>query len=171
MSSYALTEPVVNALVARLQDQQLNEEIADIAANVARKDESASLVPIPADRVLDFVPAPSFLTDFPTIGIQDAATIAEDDTGHSVTGRHTMGIVVFCSDPDQHILAWQLRRYMQAITRIVLAERTLGTENPLAAWGTGFDRISWGPTLESIASPQTWMSFAMLQIWAKREEL
>lgn len=169
---YALTEPVVYALLARLQDPaQLNVEIANIAAGVSRQDESNSLQPIPAVQIFDFVPPPSYLTAFPTIGIQDAATVAEDDTGQSMTGRHSMGIVVFCSDPDQHILAWQLRRYIQAITRVALATRTLGEESPLAAWGVGFERISWGPTLESVATPTTWMSFAMLQIWARREEL
>jgi hypothetical protein len=169
---YALTEPVVAALLARLQDPgQLNAEIANIAQAVTRQDEAASLVPVPAEQIFDFIPPPSYLTSFPAIGIQDTRTVAEDDTGHSMTGKHTMGIVVFCSDPDQHLLAWQLRRYMQAIVRTVLNGRNLGAESPLAAWGTGFDRIAWGPTLESTATPTTWMSFAMLQIWARREEL
>lgn len=169
---YALTEPVVYALLARLQDPaQLNAEIANIAAAVTREDEAKSLIPIPPAQIFDFIPPPSYLTAFPTIGIQDTATVAEDDTGVTVTGRHSMGVVVFCSDPDQHILAWQLRRYVQAVTRVVLAGRTLGSESPLAAWGVGFERISWGPTLESVATPTTWMSFAMVQIWARRDEL
>jgi hypothetical protein len=169
---FQLTEPIVYALLARLQDPaQLNAEIANIAAGTTRQDEANSLVPIPPVQVLDFIPPPSYLTDFPTVGIQDTTTVLEDDTGHSATGRHTMGIVVFCSDPDQHILAWQLRRYVQAITRVVLAGRNLGGEAGLAAWGTGMSRVAWGPTLESTATPTTWMSWAMLQIWAKREEL
>jgi hypothetical protein len=169
---YQLTEPVVYALLQRLQDPaQLNEEIASIAAGLTRQDEAASLKPVLPAQVFDFVPPPSYLTEFPTVGIQDTATLAEDDTGSTMTGRHSMGIVVFCSDPDQHLLAWQLRRYIQAITRTVLRDRTLGMESPLAAWGVGFERVSWGPTLESVATPTTWMSFAMLQIWARREEL
>lgn len=169
---YELTEPIVYALLARLQDPgQLNAELANIQQNVVRADEAKSLVPVNPEQVFDFIPPPSYLTTFPSIGIQDTASLTEDDTGHSATGKHTMGIVVFCSDPDQHILAWQLRRYMQAITRTVLAGRNLGSEPSLAAWATGFDRIAWGPTLESTASPTTWMSFAMLQIWARREEL
>jgi hypothetical protein len=169
---YALTEPIVYALLARLQDPaKLNLEIANIAEGVVNQSESNSLVSVPPAQIFDFVPPPSYLTAFPTIGIQDTATLGEDDTGVSLTGRHSMGVVVFCSDPDQHILAWQLRRYLQAITRVVLAGRTLGAEDPLAAWGVGFERISWGPTLESVATPQTWMSFAMLQIWCRREEL
>lgn len=172
-NQYALTEPVVKALLARLQDPlQLNAEITNIAAGVTRADEKASLVPVEAAQIFDFVPPPSFLTAFPTIGIQDTATLGEDDTGSTMTGKHSMGIVIFCSDPDQHILAWELRRYLQAITRVVLANRTLGTESPLAAWGTGFLGIDWGPTLASTAGkPVTWMSFAMLRIWARREEL
>lgn len=169
---YLLTEPLVYALLARLQDPaQLNEEIATIAAGVSRQDESNSLVAIPPAQIFDFVPPPSYLTAFPSIGIQDTSTLAEDDTGVTLTGRHSMGIVVFCSDPDQHLLAWQLRRYLQAITRVALAGRTLGSEGALAAWGVGFERISWGPTLESVSTPLTWMSFAMLQIWCRRDEL
>lgn len=158
--------------MARLQDPaQLNAEIAAIAAGVTRADEKASLIAIEAAQVFDFVPPPTFLTAFPTVGIEDAASLLEDDTGSAATGKHTMGVVCFCSDPDQHILAWQLRRYMQAITRVVLAGRTLGVESPLAAWGTGMVGVSWGPTLASTATPQTWMSWAMLQIWCRREEL
>lgn len=169
---YELNEPVVVALLARLQDPALlNVEIAAIAAGCTRQDEADSLGPVAPAQVLDFVPPPSYLVDFPTIGIQDTSTMGEDDTGSSMTGRHLMGVVVFCSDPDQHILAWQLRRYLQAITRVCLAGRTLGSTSPMAAWGTGFAGIDWGPTLASTSKPETWMSFAMFKMWARREEL
>lgn len=170
--NYALTEPAVLALLARLEDPaQLNAEIASIAAAVGPTDEAQSLVPIPPAQIFDFVPPPSYLTDFPTIGIQDMGSRLEDDTGHSATGRHTFGIVIFCSSPDQHLLAWMLRRYAQAVTRVILANRTLGSTSPLAAWGTGLEGIAWGPTLSSQATPTTWMSFCVVEIWAKREEL
>lgn len=171
-NQYALTEPGIVALLARLQDPaQLNAEIANIAAGVTRTDEAQSLVPIPAAQIFDFVPPPSFLTDFPAIGLQDASTIGEDDTGFSMTGKHVFGAVIFCSHPDQHILAWMIRRYAQAVTRVLLAGRTLGTSAPLAAWGTGFQGIAWGPTLSSVATPTTWMTWCVVSIWAKREEI
>lgn len=169
---YELTEPIVYALLERLQDPaQLNVQVAQIAESLARQDEAASLVPVTPAQIFDFVPPPSYLTAFPSIGIEDATSLLEDDTGSTATGKHSMGIVVFCSDPDQHLLAWQLRRYLQAVTRVVLAGRTLGSENGLAAWGTGLQRIAWGPTLESVSTPRTWMSWALLQIWCRREEL
>lgn len=173
MSNYQLTEPIISALLTRLEDPaQLNVEIANIAAGVGAADQAASLVPVDPVNIFDFVPPPSFLTAFPSIGLQDMSSRFEDDTGFSATGRHTIGIVLFCSDPDQEILSWQMRRYLQAIARVVLAGRTLGTSSPLAAWGTGLDGIDWGPTLASSpGNPKTWMSWAVLRMWAKREEL
>jgi hypothetical protein len=168
-NQYALTEPGVKAILARLEDpNQLNAEIASIAAAVAGSDEAASLIPIPAANIWDFVPPPSYLTDFPTLGIQDMGTSLEDDTGSSATGRHVFGVVIFCSHPDHHILAWQLRRYAQAVTRVLLNQRALEGN---AAWGTGLDGVAWGPTLTSQAKPQTWMSWCVVQVWTRREEI
>ena len=88
-----------------------------------------------------------------------------------ISAQHSLGVVVFCSNPDQHILAWELRRYVQAIVRTCLNGRILGSGSSNGAWGTGFQRIAWGPTLESASKPQTWMSFALFTLWARREEL
>lgn len=171
-NQYALTEPGVHAILARLEDPaQLNVEIASIAAAIPAVDERASLVPIPPAQIYDFVPPPSFLTDFPTLGIQDMGSRLEDDTGSTATGRHMFGVVIFCSDPDQHLLVWQLRRYAQAVTRVLLAGRMLEGAPGAAAWGTGLDGIAWGPTLGSAAKPQTWMSWCVVQIWTRREEI
>lgn len=173
-NQYALTEPGVKAILARLEDPlQLNVEIANIAAGVSAADEKASLVPVPAANIWDFVPPPAYLTDFPTIGIQDMGSRIEDDTGSTATGRHSFGVVLFCSDPDQHILAWQLRRYSQAIVRVLLRGRAFDETTPpmQAGWGTGFESIAWGPTLGSTATPQTWMSWCVIGIWARREEI
>jgi hypothetical protein len=171
-NQYELTEPGVHAILARLEDPaQLNVEIAQIAASLTAADEQASLVPIPPAQIYDFVPPPSFLTDFPTIGIQDMGSRLEDDTGSSATGRHVFGVIIYCSDPDQHLLAWQLRRYAQAVTRVLLAGRSLPVGDPAAAWGTGFESMAWGPTLGSTAKPQTWMSWCVVAIWTRREEI
>jgi hypothetical protein len=170
-NQYALTEPGVQAILARLEDPaQLNVEIANIAAAVTVADQAASLVPIPPQNINDFVPPPSFLVDFPAIGIQDMGSTLEDDTGSSATGKHVFGVVIFCSSPDQELLAWMLRRYAQAVTRVLLAQRSF-PEAPGAAWGTGFHSIGWGPTLGSTAKPQTWMSWCVVAIWTRREEI
>lgn len=172
MSTFQLDEPVIQAILARLEDPaQLNAQVAQIAATVTDPDQAASLVPVDPANINDFVPPPSFLVAFPAIGLQDMGTRLEDDTGHSATGRHVVGVVIFCSDPNQEILAWQLRRYAQAVTRTILAGRTLNDTITGAAWGTGLDQIAWGPTLSSTATPQTWMSWCVVSIWARREEM
>lgn len=175
-NQYFLTEPVVKAILARLEDPaQLNTEIASIAAGVTATDEAQSLIPVQPANVWDFVPPLTFLTDFPTMGIQDMGTRLEDDTGHSATGRHVFGVVIFCSHPDQHILAWMLRRYAQAVTRVLLAGRGFAeaadAAGRAAAWATGLDSIAWGPTLGSTTTPKTWMSWCVVAIWTRREEL
>src|SRR5436305_12210095 len=125
-TNYALTAPALLALLARLKDpSQLNAQVADIASHVGPTDEAASLVAIDPLNIHDFVPPPSFLTAFPTLGIQDMGSRLEDDTGSSATGKHSFGIVIFCSDPDQRLLAWMLRRYAQAVVRTVIAGRVL----------------------------------------------
>lgn len=172
-NQYALTEPGVKAILARLEDPaQLNAEIANIAAGVAAADEAASLVPIPPANIQDFVPPPAYLVDFPALGIQDMGSDLEDDTGSSATGKHSFGVVIFCSDPDQHILAWQLRRYAQAVTRVLLAQRSF-PEASGAGWAIGAGRplVSWGPTLGSVATPKTWLSWCVVQVWTRREEI
>jgi hypothetical protein len=171
---YALNEPAILALVARLQDPaQLNAEVADIASKVAVADQAASLIPVDPALVYDFVPPPSFLTSFPAIGIQDLPSTLEDDTGSSATGKHELGIVIFYSNPDQRLLAWALRRYAQAVTRTAVNGRNLESDaqGRTGAWGTGFLRVAWGPTLSSKATPTTWLSFCVVQIWCRREEI
>lgn len=169
-----LTEPGVRAILARLQDPaQLNAEIAQIAAAVTAADEAASLVPIPAAQIHDFVPPPSMLTALPAIGIDHWGTQLEDDIGSSTAGRHIFGAVIYCSDPDQHLLAWQLRRYAQAVARVLLAGRSLPISSAVgaAAWGTGLDHVDWGPTLNAPERPGTWLSWCSVAIWTRRDEL
>ena len=171
-NQYLLTEPAVTAILERLEGaaSTLNAEIANVAAGVADPAQAASLVPIPPQNINDFVPPPSFLVDFPQLGIQDMGSRLEDDTGHSATGKHDFGVVIFCSDPNQEILAWQLRRYAQAVTRVLLDQRSF-PEAPGSAWATGLLGVAWGPTLSSTAKPTTWMSWCVVQIWTRREEI
>lgn len=170
-NQYLLTEPGIKAILARLVDPaQLNTEIAQIQATIADPGQKASLVPVPVGNVYDFVPPLSFLVDFPTLGIQDLGSRLEDDTGSSATGRHLFGVIIFCSNPDQELLVWMLRRYAQAVTRVLLAGRSF-PEAPGAGWGTGLQGVDWGPTLASKATPTVWMSWCVVQIWTRREEI
>lgn len=158
-----LNEPVIAALKARLVDN-LQAEIDNINSGVS---DGYELEPI--QQVLDFAPPPEYLTTFPTIGLTDGTSVFEDDTGFAVTGRHEVLIVVYQQNPEQASLAWQLRRYTQAVSRVALAQRNLGS----GAWGTGLVEIAPGPLLEN-SDPKAvakWMSYAGVRIWAKREEV
>lgn len=172
-NQYALTEPGVKAILARLEDPaQLNTEIANIAAAVTVADQAQSLVGVDPANIWDFVPPLSYLVAFPSIGIQDMGSSIEDDTGSSATGKHNFGLVIFCSHPDQEILVWMLRRYAQAVARVVLAGRAF-TEQMTAGWAIGPANpfVAWGPTLGSTTTPKTWMSWCVVQVWTRREEI
>lgn len=159
-----LNEPVIAAVYERLLGSDLTDAIDAINAEV----DDGIMVEVP-QQVLDYMPTPELLTEFPTIGIGDAPSTFEDDIGSSATGRHELLICVFCQNADQRALAWQLRRYAQAIVRTVLDGRNLGD----AAWGTGLVRVSPGPALADNPDPeavQDWMSWTGVQIWAKRDE-
>ncbi len=162
-----LNELPVRALKQRLE-ASLPAEIAAINATV-----TDGFVIAEPKQVLDYIPYPQVLTDYPTIGIGDGGSTFEDDEGFSATGRHELLIVCYLQHSDQRALAWQLRRYLQAITRVALAGRTLSDTLSGAAWGTGLVRISPGPTLGDSEDPElvrTWMSWAGVLIWAKRDE-
>lgn len=171
MADYELTTPVVEALVARLTDPGPNGLGAQLAAVAAQHPaEAAMLMPPASGRVLDHVPLPSEV-DPPTIGLQDAGSRLEDDTGSSSTGRHQLGVVVFLASPDQGVLARGMRLYLQAVARVVLRGRGLSDTVPGAAFGVGMERIDWGPTLgDSAEDPREFLTWAVLTIWARREE-
>ncbi len=168
MADWGLNEPVITALVARLA-ANLPVELAAIRATLTA-DEAAAL-PDP-QQVLDFAPPPGYLAGgLPAVGITDAITAAKDDTGSSVTGRHEIGIVVYFADPDQRLLAWGLRRYQQAVCRVALAGRGLGSGSVDGAYATGLARILPGQTLQDEDDPRVFTSWSTVVIWAEREEL
>lgn len=159
--AYELNEPVVAALKARLEE----EMTATIAAiNEAATDGFQLSAP---SQVLDYIPPPSDLLEPPVIGIGDAPSRFEDDIGSSATGRHELLIVAYDQSDEQRALAWKLRRWSQAIARISLSTRKLGS----AAWGTGLVGIRPGPTLvDNPEKPRDWFSWVGVTIWAKTEE-
>lgn len=153
MSPVELNEPVVRAVQGMLAD-----ELPDICSDLD--------LPAPV-AVETFVPPLALLLDFPTLGIGDAPTRFEDDQGFSATGRHELMIVAFLADQDQEALAWNLRRYGQAIVR------TLRTDLQLrgSAFGSGLVGVDPGPTLaDKPENPQTFTSWTGVRFWAKRDE-
>ena len=144
MAFYKLSEPLVTALAARLR--------TDLPAKVAEINAAATdgiVLPIPAAaNIYDFPPQGELLTDFPVFGVQDFPSTFDDDIG-----------------ADQHTLAMSLRRYCQAVTTVALDTRKLGD-----AWGTLLKRVYPGPTIDAEENPRTWVSFAVVEISARRSE-
>lgn len=153
MAFFELQAPLVTALQARLADD-LPAKIDEVNALVT----DDTTIDYPA-QVLDYVPLPAQLTEFPTVAIGDLPSTFQDDIGSSVTGVHGLSIVVFLVHQDQRTLAWQLRRYLQAVTTVALAGRQLGD-----AMGTTLRRITPGPTLDAVESPRAWLTWASVDI-------
>lgn len=163
MTDFLLNEPLVTALRARLASD-LAAQIAVVNARVT----DGFTISAPGT-ILDYVPSADEAAGMSgtgtVLGIGDLPATFEDDTGFSVTGRHALNIVAFAFNADQRALAWQLRRYTQAITTVALATRRLGD-----AWGVGLGRVIPGPTLDVTESPRTWMSWSGVEIRAQRSE-
>ena len=155
-----LNEPVIAALRDRLEDD-LPAAITSLNASVT----DGFTISNPVN-VYDFIPPVALLLDFPTVGIGDAPSTFEDDQGFSMTGRHRLLICAYLSDPDQRALAWKLRRYSQAIVRVLRSDQQIGP-----GWGSGVERIDPGPTLtDNPEAPQTFTSWVGVAIWVKTDE-
>lgn len=116
--------------------------------------------------VLDYVPTPKILTDFPTVALQDGPTEMEDDTGEGGTAVCRFNLVVFHMHADQRQLAIGLRRYLQAVTSVAIEGRAVG---PI--WGMTFDGLIPGPTLGRGEEPREWMSYAGIALRCMAETL
>lgn len=159
--SYLLNEPLITALVARLQTEL---PPAVQAINDQGRDDVVLRVPLP-ERILDYVPSPELIVDTPTLGIQELPSTVTDDIGSSFTGVHQLAVVVFYTETELRRLAWSLRRYMQAITTVALEGRQIGD-----AWGVVFKGTVPGRTLERPENPDTFLSWAAVRLEARREE-
>lgn len=148
-----LNEPIVRAVQEMLSDQ-----LPDLA------DELDIRPPVAVEA---FIPPPALLLDFPTIGIGDGDTRFEDDEGFSATGKHELLIVIYLQNADQEALVWELRRYAQAVVRVLRSDLKLGG----AAWGSGLVGVRPGPTLaDDPDNPRTFTSWTGVRFWAKKDE-
>jgi hypothetical protein len=147
-----LNEPIISAVKATLE--------TDLPAQLTAIDTG---LPTPVN-VYDYLPPVVMITDYPTIGIGDGPTTIEDDIASSWTEQHTLLIVAHLQDPDPDALSWMLRRYTQAMLRVISADRTLdGT-----AFGSGGYRTEPGPMLaDDPEKPQLFMSWTGFSFWAK----
>jgi hypothetical protein len=154
-------EPVVDAIVARLQ-ADLTTAIAQINAADTK---GVVLDDVPDAQILDYVPTPTLLVNFPTIGVQDGLDELHDDTGTGGTGHYNFTVCCFVVDADQRRLAIKLRRYARAIKSVILQGRSLDP-----AWGLLDGGILPGPTLGRGENPQDWMSYVGYAFSARAEE-
>ena len=155
-------EPAVLALRDRLSSG-LATAIATI--NAAATD--GVVVPDPA-AVLDYMPAPGELVQFPTVGIEHAGGRWEDDTGWEATGVYDLVVVAFVQDADQQTLARFVRRYHLAVCRTVFTNtRNLGSGDGIP-WSVQIVGFDFGPsTSTKVLSDEppytywTWVAVAM----------
>lgn len=156
-----LQEPVVTAVIARLQTQ-LPAIIADINSSIT----DGYLLPTDTSRILDYIPPVADMYTMPVIGISDGEMHFEDDTGWGATGVFDLSIVVFIQNADQRALAWQLRRYAQALVQALRTPTNAIGEG----WGVVIKGIRPGPTLGRDENPRQWMSTVAVTITVKSEQ-
>jgi hypothetical protein len=156
-----LVEPVVAALRARLE-QDLP---AEIDAQNAEIQDGYELDYPGEGCVLDFVPPPTQLWSFPTVGIQLGPSRFEDDNAFTATGVYNLTVVCFVQASEQQALARLIMRYARCITRVALRDRTLPP-----AWGTTLVQVDWGPTMTDTENPRSYLSWFGVTIQAKAEE-
>lgn len=155
-------EPIIDALIARFQ---ANLPAAIAQAN-AEDTKGVTLADFDQTRgILDYIPAPSELTVFPTLGVQDGPSILSDDVGWSATGNHRLVVVVFMQEPDQRTMAIKLRRYTRCIRSVALAGRSLPP-----AWGVVDAGTKPGPTIGSDEGPRQWLSFTATALDFRSEQ-
>jgi hypothetical protein len=179
LSSFNMTEPLVEAMVGLLQ-ANLNTNIDSLNAAYA----DAYTLPHAA-QILPFVPIPSTLeSGIPAVGVQELGSTFNDDIIVSAHATHTYAVVAICQAVDQQTLATQLRRMTQAILYTVQQDRKLGTGagtgtamEAAGAWNVSFIRYEPGPLLGDLdpidpdAPPRSYLSWAAVVMESKRGEI
>jgi hypothetical protein len=157
-----LNETIVPAIQARLT-ANLPAIVTDINTN-----NTSPTYPIDQiAQVLDYIPPVSDLFQFPTIGISDGPIDLEDDVGFGATGVHEFSCVLFVQNADQRTLAWQLRRYAQAIIRALRAPTNFNLGD---GWGMYRFHVRPGPTLGRQSTPGQFVSTLGVSFFVKSEQ-
>lgn len=165
MAYALLNEPAINAMYSRLTTN-LNPTIDAINAYVAANPSVPQYaIPYPA-QVLDAPPVVGQLTQFPTIAIADGDQEYMDDVGWSTTTAMDLYIVAYLSNVDPKALAWQLRRYAQALVTTAIATRDIDS----GAWGAGLKKVIPGQRFKPNPGKPEIVSWISVCIWAKNED-
>lgn len=155
-----LNEEVVNTLRDRLE--------ADLPAVITEINSSQTdpAYPMPAPAyVLDHIPLVSEMNAFPVVGISDGDIHFEDDVGWGATGLMDITVVAFVQSPNHQEMVWWLRRYGQALVRVMMDTRRI---NP--AWSVVLKNVRPGPTLGRDENPRQWLSTTSVTITVKVEQ-
>lgn len=171
-----LNEPVITALVRLLENglaaqvEAINTELTD------------PFLLDPPVAILDYMPFSVTLEQgMPVIGVQDLSSTFENDLVHSMEATHSVGVVTVIQTSDHQTLAWQLRRYNQAIARTIQADRMLGPAGILASEAlvmyTRFAGVEPGPLLGDRdpdspgEPPSSYRSWTWFLLDCRRQEL
>lgn len=157
--SIQLVEPIINALVLRLQ-----EDLPGVIDMVNAESDGEVTISVADLKILDYIPTPSELNHFPTVAVAEGAAGFEDDVGYGATGVYDLNIMLFCLNADQRRLNLELRRLRRAVTIATLRDRQFGP-----AWGVTLIGFAPGPTLGR-GDPKDWMSYTTVSIRCKSEE-
>lgn len=166
--NFSLNESIIAGLVAQL-NAQMPTAIATVNADV---EETFQIIG-PAE-LYAYMPLLTTVSSrgFPAIAIEDLGSTIEDDLVSSVTGRHRIAVVGLVASQDPEVLAWQLRRYQQAIMLAIQFDRTLGG----ACWTTTFLGVAPGPFLAPAERPDqdyssSFVSWVAIEIECVRSEV
>jgi hypothetical protein len=165
-TTYLLAEPVVTALVARLN--------ADLpAALEARADglpaDEAEVLAAP-EQVLEYPPPLAYLAGgCPAVAVFEGGEVELLLASGWGESKAVVAVCVYLTNPDQRLLALGLRRYMQAVTKVCVRDRALTDEADRAVRITRA-RVLPGDTLQDEADPRTVLSWAVLMLQVERDE-
>lgn len=175
--TFQLNEPIIAQLL-ELLEAKLPAAIEALNATIT----DSITLDQPA-QLLDYMPAPGELkAGVPAVCIQDLPAQFEDDLQFSITADHPIGIASVIQNADQRSLAWQLRRYTQAIAH-VLSEDRLASDGgylrrpPAQVWRVAFSGTEPGPLLGDRdpnapdKPPSSFLSWTWLLIRARRQEV
>lgn len=176
MSRVELNEPIIKALVALLKEN-LGVQVA--AINNEMSDDF--LMDPPVD-VLPYMPfALTLERGMPIVAVQDLPTTFDNDLQFSMESESTLGIAAILQTSDHSTLAWQLRRYVQAIVQVIQADRMLGVSSVLRSQAqviyTEFLSTEPGPMLGDRdpdadgVPPTSFRSWTWLLIKCRRQEI
>jgi len=166
MATFQLSEPIVRAVLARLEDD-LPAVITEI--NAESTDGYDLREP---EAIYPHIPSVGLLRLWPSLGVQELPLTLRDDIGTSALASVELAVVAFDQSPDLAELGWRLRRWERALATVLLAGRELGTAGSAAHLVT-LSTTRPGPTLGDHEDPEkvkTFSSWTAVVIHCEREE-